>query len=103
MAKKKHTIVQYKSHKKHPVVVKKKKPVFKTALKVMLILLLIAALTILITAWIQVRQESKTELKSETRSTNYIVKKQVTRPVLFIFQVYFISSTNWNLLFISFK
>lgn len=75
MAKKKHTIVQYKSHKKHPVVVKKKKPVFKTALKVMLILLLIAALTILITAWIQVRQESKTELKSETRSTNNSIIK----------------------------
>ncbi len=71
MAKKKHTIVQYKSHKKHPVVVKKKMPVFKTALKVMLILLLIAALTILITAWIQVRQESETELKSETLSLNY--------------------------------
>ena len=71
MAKKKHTIVQYKSHKKHPVVVKKKKPVFKTALKVMLILLLIAALTILITALIQVRQESETELKSETLSLNY--------------------------------
>lgn len=92
MAKKKHTIVQYKSHKKHPVVVKKKKPVFKTALKVMLILLLIAALTILITAWIQVRQESKTDLKPETSSTDYIGKEQDMLPVLFVFQVYLISS-----------